>query len=203
MYQFMSCSSYMLFQQTMLSQTKKSLRKFYTNQSGTRNKECLSLGVDNLSLFEGRTAMYSDYMNSFRENMSDFLEAGTIIDIEVGLGPAGKLSYPSYVKTQGWKFPGIGEFQCYDKYLRADLKEHAKKAGYPEWDVPDNAGTYNDTPENTGFFGPDRIYLSDYRNSFLTWYSNNLLKHGDHILEEANKAFLGCKDKLAAKANAQ
>ncbi|XP_071906178.1 beta-amylase-like [Coffea arabica] len=164
-------------------------REFYTNQSGTRNKECLSLGVDNLSLFEGRTAvqaddfdeiMYSDYMNSFRENMSDFLEAGTIIDIEVGLGPAGKLSYPSYVKTQGWKFPGIGEFQVrFSAYLLADLKEHAKKAGYPEWDVPDNAGTYNDTPENTGFFGPDRIYLSDYRNSFLTWYSNNLLNTDD------------------------
>ena len=94
-------------------------------------------------------------------------------------------------------------FQCYDKYLRADFKEAAKKAGYPEWDAPDNAGTYNDTPENTGFFGPDRIYLSDYGNSFLTWYSNNLLKHSDHILGEANKAFLGCKVKLAAKVNAQ
>ena len=33
---------------------------FYTNRSGTRNKECLSLGVDNLSLFEGRTAVQVD-----------------------------------------------------------------------------------------------------------------------------------------------
>lgn len=43
--------------------------------------------------------------------MSDFLEAETIIDIEVGLGPAGELRYPSYPETQGWVFPGIGEFQ--------------------------------------------------------------------------------------------
>lgn len=140
-------------------------------------------------------------MNSFRENMSDFLEAGIIIDIEVGLGPAGELRYPSYVETQGWEFPGIGEFQCYDKYLRADFKEAAKKAGYPEWDVPDNAGTYNDTPEKTGFFGQDEIYLSDYGKFFLTWYSNNLLKHSDQILEEANKAFFGYKIKLAAKVS--
>ncbi|KAL3509639.1 hypothetical protein ACH5RR_029040 [Cinchona calisaya] len=176
---------------------------FYTNRSGTRNKECLSLGVDNLPLFEGRTAlqMYSDYMNSFRKNMSDFFEAGSIIDIEVGLGPAGELRYPSYAKTQGWEFPGIGEFQCYDKYLRADFEDTAMKAGHPEWKMPDNAGTYNKTPEKTGFFGPDKTYLSDQGKFFLTWYSNKLLNHGDQILEEANKAFLGCKVKLAAKVS--
>lgn len=51
-------------------------------------------------------------MKSFRENMSDFFESGLIIDIEVGLGPAGELRYPSYPQSQGWVFPGIGEFQA-------------------------------------------------------------------------------------------
>lgn len=55
--------------------------------------------------------IYSDYMKSFRENIADFLETGLIIDIEVGLGPAGELRYPSYPESQGWVFPGIGEFQ--------------------------------------------------------------------------------------------
>lgn len=50
-------------------------------------------------------------MKSFRENMEDFISSGVIIDIEVGLGPAGELRYPSYSETQGWVFPGIGEFQ--------------------------------------------------------------------------------------------
>jgi hypothetical protein len=54
--------------------------------------------------------MYSDYMKSFRENMADFLESELLIDIEVGLGPAGELRYPSYSECQGWEFPGIGEF---------------------------------------------------------------------------------------------
>lgn len=64
---------------------------FYTNSSGIRNKECISLGVDNKPFFNGRTPiqMYSDYMKSFRENMADFLESELLIDIEVGLGPAG------------------------------------------------------------------------------------------------------------------
>lgn len=55
--------------------------------------------------------MYRDYMNSFRENMEDLLDEGLISDIEVGLGPAGEMRYPSYTQSQGWVYPGIGEFQ--------------------------------------------------------------------------------------------
>ncbi|XP_031254509.1 beta-amylase [Pistacia vera] len=176
---------------------------FYTNRTGNRNKEYLTIGVDNRPLFDGRTAIeiYSGYMKSFREKMSDFLEAGLIIDIEIGLGPAGELRYPSYPQNQGWVFPGIGEFQCYDKYLKADFKEAATKAGHPEWELPDNAGQYNSTPESTEFFGSNGTYLAEEGKFFLTWYSNNLLSHGDDILDEANKIFLGFKVKLAAKVS--
>ncbi|KAL5793986.1 hypothetical protein ACOSP7_002580 [Xanthoceras sorbifolium] len=176
---------------------------FYTNRAGNRNKEYLTIGVDHLPLFGGRTAIeiYSDYMKSFRETMSDFLENGLIIDIEVGLGPAGELRYPSYPESQGWVFPGIGEFQCYDIYLQAEFKEAAARAGHPEWELPDNAGEYNDKPESTEFFGSNGTYLAEKGKFFLTWYSNKLLQHGDEILDEANKAFLGCKVKLAAKVS--
>ncbi|KAI9094225.1 hypothetical protein K1719_026807 [Acacia pycnantha] len=174
---------------------------FYTNRKGNRNMEYLSLGVDNKPLFHGRTAIeiYSDYLKSFRENMADFLASGLMVDIEVGLGPAGELRYPSYAESQGWKFPGIGEFQCYDKYLRADFKEAASKAGHPEWELPDNAGEFNDKPESTEFFRSNGTYLTEKGKFFLTWYSCKLLNHGDEILDEANKAFIGCKVKLAAK----
>lgn len=34
----------------------------------------------------------------------------------MGMGPAGELRYPSYPEGNNlWRFPGIGEFQCYDK----------------------------------------------------------------------------------------
>ncbi|CAJ2654933.1 beta-amylase-like protein [Trifolium pratense] len=176
---------------------------FYTNRSGTRDKEYLSVGVDNKPIFHGRTAIeiYSDYMKSFRENMSEFLKSELIIDIEVGLGPAGELRYPSYPQNQGWVFPGIGEFQCYDKYLKEDFKAAAARAGHPEWELPDDAGTYNDVPESTEFFKTNGTYLTEKGKFFLTWYSNQLLNHGDQILDEANKAFLGCKVKLAIKVS--
>ncbi|XP_043706602.1 beta-amylase [Telopea speciosissima] len=176
---------------------------FYTNRAGTRNKEYLTIGVDNQPLFGGRTAIqvYSDYMKSFRENMWDFLEEGLIIDIEVGLGPAGELRYPSYPQNQGWVFPGIGEFQCYDKYLKSEFKKAVESVGHPEWELPDDAGEYNDKPGSTEFFGPNGTYLTEKGKFFLTWYSNKLLIHGDQILDETNKVFLSCKLKLAAKVS--
>uniref|UniRef100_A0A0E0LLU2 Beta-amylase n=1 Tax=Oryza punctata TaxID=4537 RepID=A0A0E0LLU2_ORYPU len=178
---------------------------YYTSPGGARNQEYLTVGVDDRPLFHGRTAiqLYADFMKSFRENMADFLDSGLIVDIEVGLGPAGELRYPSYPESQGWEFPGIGQFQCYDKYLEEDFRAAATEAGHPEWELPDDAaGEYNDTPEDTRFFAVDGgTYLTEAGTFFLTWYSNKLLEHGDRVLDEANMAFLGCNLKLAAKVS--
>lgn len=55
----------------------------------------------------------------------------------MGLGPAGELRYPSYPEGDGrWRFPGVGEFQCYDKYMLDDLRRAAETAGHSEWWVP-------------------------------------------------------------------
>lgn len=47
---------------------------------------------------------------------TDITRPITLQEIQVGMGPCGELRYPSYPESNGtWKFPGIGEFQCYDK----------------------------------------------------------------------------------------
>ena len=63
------------------------------------------------------------------------LSTGSVVtEVTVGLGPAGELRYPSYPEGDGrWRFPGVGEFQCYDGYMLADLKRVALAAGHPEW----------------------------------------------------------------------
>lgn len=61
--------------------------------------------------FYGPLQVYYDFMTSFRREMNEFFDDETITEIEVGLGPCGELRYPSYPETQGWVFPGIGEFQ--------------------------------------------------------------------------------------------
>lgn len=176
---------------------------FFTDRDGRRNKEYLSLGIDDRRVLNGRSAVevYSDFMQSFRDSMQDFLEAEMITEVEVGLGPSGELRYPSFRESHGWHFPGIGEFQCYDKYLLSDLQQAATNIGRKEWGYsgPKDAGHYNDWPWSTGFFCNHGSFSTDYGRFFLEWYSNVLLKHGDRVLEEASDVFVGCKVKLAAK----
>ena len=93
---------------------------FYTDQNGHRDKEYLSLGVDNVSIFPtskpgvNRTAvqMYADFMKAFYKEFEDLITSTDVDIVEIGLGPAGEMRYPSYqLQNNLWTFPGIGAFQ--------------------------------------------------------------------------------------------
>eukprot|EP00899_Mesostigma_viride_P006961 jgi/Mesvir1/16266/Mv08512-RA.1 len=176
---------------------------FFTNRTKRRNMEYLSLGVDDIPVLAGRTVLevYHDFMSSFRAKMEPFFATGVIRDVEIGLGPAGELRYPSYPETHGWRFPGIGEFQCYDRYLLARLRARAEELGNIEWGLggPHDAGGYNDWPQYTGFFCNEGSYRSPYGRFFLEWYSGLLVEHGDKVLTAAGKAFAGTGVQLVAK----
>ncbi|KAJ8748976.1 hypothetical protein K2173_013415 [Erythroxylum novogranatense] len=167
---------------------------YFTDRQGRRNAECLTWGIDKERVLRGRTALevYFDYMRSFRVEFNEFFEDGLIFEIEVGLGPCAELRYPSYPAKHGWEYPGIGEFQCYDKYLMKNLTKAAEVRGHSFWAKgPDNAGSYNSRPHETGFFRDGGEYDSSYGRFFLNWYSGVLIKHADHVLNLANLAFEG------------
>ncbi|KAH7687481.1 Beta-amylase protein [Dioscorea alata] len=175
----------------------------YTDKSGRRNPEYISLGCDMLPVLKGRTPIqvYSDYMRSFRDRFNDYF-GDVIVEIQVGMGPCGELRYPSYPESNGtWRFPGIGEFQCYDKYMKASLQESAIAVGHKEWGYggPHDSGYYNQFPEETGFFRREGAWNTDYGKFFLEWYSNMLLEHGDRILASAEEIFRDTNTKLSAK----
>ncbi|KAJ4951222.1 hypothetical protein NE237_028054 [Protea cynaroides] len=175
----------------------------YTDRSGRRNPEYISLGCDSLPVLKGRTPIqaYSDYMRSFRDVFNDYL-GGVIVEIQVGMGPCGELRYPSYPESNGtWRFPGIGEFQCYDKYMRASLEASAEAIGKKDWGKsgPHDAGHYNQFPEDTGFFRREGTWNTEYGQFFLEWYSEKLLEHGDQVLGAAEGIFQGTRTKLSGK----
>ncbi|TYJ20958.1 hypothetical protein E1A91_A08G032400v1 [Gossypium mustelinum] len=164
---------------------------YYRDQQGFSNNDYLTLGVDHVPLLSGRTALqcYEDFMLSFVNKFESFI--GTVIEeISIGLGPSGELRYPAHPFGDGrWKFPGIGEFQCYDKYIFAcrmeDLKMAACREGKPQWGDkgPQNAGCYNSLPSGVPFFEEGKeSFLSDYGRFFLEWYSGRLICHADAIL---------------------
>lgn len=176
----------------------------YTDQWGRRNYEYVSLGCDTLPVLKGRTPVqcYADFMRAFRDNFKHLL-GETIVEIQVGMGPAGELRYPSYPEQNGtWKFPGIGAFQCYDKFLLASLKAAAEAAGKPEWGStgPTDAGHYNNWPEDTPFFRKEGGgWNSPYGEFFLSWYSQMLLDHGERILTSAKSIFENTGIKISVK----
>ncbi|XP_034914681.1 beta-amylase 1, chloroplastic [Populus alba] len=176
----------------------------YTDQWGRRNYEYISLGCDTLPVLKGRTPVqcYSDFMRAFRDNFKHLL-GDTIVEIQVGMGPAGELRYPSYPEQNGtWRFPGIGAFQCYDKYMLSSLKAAAEAAGKPEWGStgPTDAGEYNNWPEDTQFFRKEGGgWTSPYGEFFLTWYSQMLLDHGERILSSAKATFENIGVKISVK----
>lgn len=55
----------------------------YTDRSGRRNPEYISLGCDTIPVLKGRTPIqvYTDYMRSFRERFRDYL--GNVIAVMI------------------------------------------------------------------------------------------------------------------------
>ncbi|KAK9144097.1 hypothetical protein Sjap_004000 [Stephania japonica] len=165
---------------------------FFTDREGRRNTECLSWGIDKERVLKGRTGteVYFDLMRSFRMHFDDLFAEGLISAVEIGLGPSGELKYPSFAERMGWRYPGIGEFQCYDKYLQQSIRKAAKQRGHSFWARgPDNAGNYNSRPHETGFFCERGDYDSYYGRFFLHWYSQTLLDHANNVLSLASLAF--------------
>ncbi|XP_008796202.1 inactive beta-amylase 9 [Phoenix dactylifera] len=176
----------------------------FTDRSGRRRQDCLSLAVDNLPVLDGKTPLqaFEEFFRSFRSAFSDFI-GSTITDISVSLGPNGELRYPSFPPSTGSHlFTGVGEFQCYDKYMLADLKRHAEESGNPLWGLsgPHNAPEYDQSPDSGNFFRENGgSWETPYGNFFLSWYSGQLLSHGDRMLSTASKVFGDLPVTLSAK----
>ncbi|KAF7077729.1 hypothetical protein CFC21_082253 [Triticum aestivum] len=167
---------------------------FFTDREGRRNTECLSWGIDKERVLRGRTGIevYFDFMRSFHMEFRSLSEEGLISAIEVGLGASGELRYPSCPEKMGWRYPGIGEFQCYDRYMQKNLRQSALTRGHLFWARgPDNAGYYNSRSHETGFFCDGGDYDSYYGRFFLNWYSGILIDHVDQVLSLATLAFDG------------
>ena len=183
----------------VLEAGKKDPDLFFTDQYGYRNPECISLWADNAATLAGRTPMntYKDFMISFRNTFKAELGT-TLTEIAVGCGPCGELRYPAYPenrfaqKASQWRFPGIGEFQCYDQRSLLSLSRAASEAGHIEWggSGPHDTGGYNNLPFETGFFRYDGgSWDSEYGSFFLSWYSSELVNHGDRMLEMTKRVF--------------
>jgi hypothetical protein len=169
---------------------------FFTDRSGQHYKQCLSLAVDDLPVLNGKTPLqvYHDFCESFKSTFLPFM-GSTIKGVSMGLGPDGELRYPSndrVGKSGGAIVPGVGEFQCYDQNMLGILKQHAEANGNPFWGLggPHDAPSYDQSPNSANFFKDHGgSWESPYGDFFLSWYSNQLISHGNKLLSLASSSF--------------
>lgn len=165
---------------------------YFADRSGQQYKDCLSLAVDDVPVLDGKTPVevYREFCESFKCAFSPFI-GSTITGVSIGLGPDGELRYPSHHRL-GKGSRGAGEFQCYDKYMLANLKQQAEANGDPLWGLggPHDAPAYDQSPLSGGFFSQHGgSWETPYGNFFLSWYSTQLISHGHRIMSLAASTF--------------
>ncbi|KNA26072.1 hypothetical protein SOVF_000790 [Spinacia oleracea] len=169
---------------------------YFMDRSGRQYKDCLSLAVDDLPVFDSTSPIqvYQNFLESFNAIFSPFM-GSTITGITVGLGPDGELRYPSFhdaTTTALNNQLGVGEFQCYDKYMLSHLKQYAEETGKPMWGLggPHDVPKYDESPNANNFFKDDGgSWETPYGDFFLSWYSHQLVEHGNRILSLASTVF--------------
>ncbi len=112
-------------------------------------------------------------------------------EINVSLGPAGELRYPSYNgHDSGAGYPTRGSLQSYSplairSFQQWAVGKYGTVAGVNgAWGTSLSASTQIQPPSNAGFF----FSSGDYRNTtygrdFVDWYNKSLVDHGERMLD--------------------
>jgi hypothetical protein len=141
---------------------------------------------------------YRRFMIEFQRHFAN--KRHLLSEINVSLGPAGELRYPSYNphdKDSG--YPTRGALQAYSELARESFRE-AMRAKYREvtalntaWgtDLQDFKQAEPPDPSILGeFFAQGRQY-STYGRDFFAWYNQSLVDHGALVLATADEVFNG------------
>lgn len=117
--------------------------------------------------------------------------ANRMQEINVSLGPAGELRYPSYNShDSGTGYPTRGGLQGYSplavkSFQQWAVAKYGTIAGVnAAWGSTLTAQTQIQPPSNAGFF----FSSGDYRNTtygkdFVDWYNKSLVDHGERMLD--------------------
>lgn len=117
--------------------------------------------------------------------------ANRMQEINVSLGPAGELRYPSYNgHDSGTGYPTRGALQAYSplavkSFQQFAIAKYGTLAGInAAWGSQLTAQSQIQPPSNAGFF----FSSGDYRNTqygkdFIDWYNGSLVDHGERMLD--------------------
>lgn len=162
----------------------------YVSEQGHASKEYVSAWATDLVLDN-----YAGVMREFRSHFAN--RAGGISEINISLGPAGELRYPSYNShDKDTGYPTRGALQAYSELARQSFRDFAlKKYGGLEgvrqaWKLADLTVDKINPPDNANeFFNHKDHENLQYGRDFFDWYSDSLISHGRKVLGAAVNVF--------------
>ncbi|RCU45520.1 hypothetical protein DU002_15840 [Corallincola holothuriorum] len=160
----------------------------YVSETGDTSMEYVSLWAD-----EYVVPYYRQFMQAFRDHYQD--RADLIDEINVSLGPAGELRYPSYNAHDWGEYPNRGTLQCFSRLAEQRWKSHLKqkfktvKALNYAFNGQHKSFDSVAIPDPHPLFEQKNYLYSSWAREFLTWYQGELIQHGRGILECANDVF--------------
>jgi beta-amylase len=181
--------------------TKQDLQ--YKSERDNSSTEVVSLWQDRLIILQ-----FQEFMTAFAEHFGT--KADITDEIDLSMGPAGELRYPSYDAHDGQPcgFPTRGCFQAYITPARADfrayvLEKYHNLAGVNEsWknslgsspltDVSQIGPPDDGDPSNgraSAFMSRNDHINTQYGRDFIDWYNQSLVNHGRRMLDAAIVTF--------------
>ena len=164
----------------------------YQSEQGNKSSEYVSAWATEHAL-----PRYKALMESFQKHFAD--RRNDIAEINVSLGPAGEIRYPSYNShDQNSGYPTRGALQSYSEAAVKSFQDYAvKKYGSAEKVKEAWGAEYGENiqpPKNPGeFLGQDKHHHTQYGKDFFDWYNQSLTNHGKQVLNTALDVF-GAKD---------
>ncbi|MFL9592131.1 family 14 glycosylhydrolase [Aeromonas schubertii] len=160
----------------------------YVSETGDASMEYLSLWADEWVL-----PYYRAFMEAFREHYQN--RAALMAEINVSLGPAGELRYPSYNAHDWGNYPNRGTLQCYSELARADWCRHLARRYQDIRVLNYTFGTHHETfeaiplPQADLLFENRAYQHSAWGREYLGWYHDALVSHGRRITDCALAVF--------------
>jgi beta-amylase len=159
----------------------------YQSEFGNRSIETVSLWADQWVL-----SQYSEFMQAFAKRYADL--APQISEINISMGPAGELRYPSYNSHDGTRssYPSRGGFQAYSALAIANFRLTMQQQ-YGNINALNQAWRSNFTTfeqieppaDGDAFIHSGAQFDSAFGRDFILWYHQALLAHGRRMLRTA------------------
>lgn len=154
----------------------------YVSETGDASMEYVSLWADPYVL-----PYYLAFVQEFRDH---FRKKSHLIDeINISMGPAGELRYPSYNAHDWGDYPNRGTLQCYSPLAQRDwnlyLRDKYKTISAFNSTFTTQYRSFDDIsmPNADSLFENKRYIYSAWGRELLIWYNQRLVQHGRDILE--------------------